>query len=157
MNFDPDTLRSPELHNALRYWRAKCQGRIMPSRRDIEPSEMVPWLSRTLLADVIYDARAVPSDFRFRLVGTDVVDRYGRDFTGHALSSLDLDGKSYEIMGEYRLTVDSGEPQYFIDEFVQHSGRPMHYERLLMPLSDDGRQVNMLLGVQKSLFADAAS
>jgi hypothetical protein len=156
MNFDPDALRSRELRAAFDYWQDKRGSRPMPSRTDIDPSEMVPWLSQTLLVDVVYaDGEDRPLDFRFRLVGTDVVERYGHEFTGRHLSSLDLDGKAAEIMNEYGLAVSRAKPQYFVDEFVQFSGRPMHYERLLMPLSDDGTNVNMLLGVQKSLFADA--
>ncbi len=159
MNFSPDRLRSRALREALGYWQAKAANRLMPARRDLDPTEMVAWLPHTLLVDVIYAPAAQrPLDFHFRLVGTDVVERYGREFTGHRLSSLDLDGKVVEIMNEYRRAVQQGSPQYFIDEFVQDCGRAMHYERLLMPLSDDGRRINMLFGVQKSLFAgDAAS
>lgn len=153
MNFEPDRLRSRALREAFAYWRAKCGDRAMPSRDDLDPSEMLGWLSHTLLVDVVYENDR-PQDFRFRLVGTDVVERYGKEFTGRTLSALDLDGKSPEILDEYRRTVDRSRPQYFIDEFVQHSGRPMHYERLLMPLSDDGQNINMLFGVQKSLFDD---
>jgi hypothetical protein len=155
VNFEPERLRSRALRGAFSYWRAKCGERTMPSRCDLDPSEMLGWLSHTLLVDVVYGGpEGTAQDFRFRLVGTDVVERYGKEFTGRCLSSLDLDGKTPEILDEYRRTVVRGRPQYYIDEFVQHSGRPMHYERLLMPLSDDGRTINMLFGVQKSLFDD---
>jgi hypothetical protein len=153
-NFDPTTLRSRALREAYGYWDAKRGDRAMPARADLEPSEMRAWLAHVLLVDVLYGPDGAVNDFRFRLVGTDVVERYGREFTGNSLSSLDLDGKSPLIHAEYCRTVERRRPQYFIDEFVQNSGRPMHYERLLMPLSDDGETINMLFGVQKSLFDD---
>src|SRR3546814_15597530 len=44
-------LRDPELLRLLDYWRAQRRGRPMPSRKDIDPTE-IPWaLGRVFLVD----------------------------------------------------------------------------------------------------------
>src|SRR3546814_17223640 len=49
-------LRNPALLRLLGYWRSKRSGRAMPSRRDVDPTEL-PWaLSRIFLVD--YSAQA---------------------------------------------------------------------------------------------------
>jgi hypothetical protein len=157
MNFQPDDFRSRELREAFDYWEAKRGVRAMPARQDIDPAEMVAWLSKVFLVEVIYPANSArPCDFRFRLVGTDVVARYGRDFTGRVLSDLDLEGRTDALRDEYGQAAIRAKPQYFLDCTYQANGRPLHYERLLMPLSNDGERPNMLLGVQAPLVAEAA-
>lgn len=144
MNFDPRQLKTEPLRRAYAYWDRQRAGRPMPSRRDIDPVDMVEWLPHVTLVTVTHD----PLDFRFRLVGTAVVARYGREFTGERLADLDLDGKAKEIFAEYAQPVNRRQPQYYIDNYVMESGRQMHFERLLLPLSSDGETVDMLLGIQ---------
>lgn len=118
----------------------------MPARRDLDPLEMVPWLPRTMLVDV----SSAPFDLRFRLVGTGLVNSYGREITGRRLRDLDLGGREEKIFREYAECVETRAPSYCIDEFDLASGRHLYFERLLMPLSDDGIAINMLFGVQYS-------
>ncbi|MGQ0662490.1 MAG: PAS domain-containing protein [Pseudomonadota bacterium] len=143
-DFDPAALRTPQVGHAYDYWAGKRAGRVMPARADIDPAEMAEWLPCTMLVDVAWD----PLDFRFRLVGTEIVDNYGSDWTGRRLKDLDCGGKLAEIVGEYAASVTDKTPSYFTDSYVARSGTFMRYERLLLPLSADGIDVNMLLGVQ---------
>lgn len=150
MNFDPVKLRNKTIKAAFDYWNEKRADRDMPARGDIDPAEIVPLLPHVMLVDVAHD----PLDFSFRLVGTEVVHRYGREFTGRRLLDLDLDHVKQQVFEEYSLSVERGQPEYFVDDYMMTDGRVMHFERLLMPLSDDGRQVNMLFGVQIALNGD---
>src|SRR3546814_1952574 len=60
-------LRNPDLLRLLGYWRSKRSGRAMPSRRDVDPTE-IPWaLSRIFLVD--YSAQ---DGFRYRLAGSEI-------------------------------------------------------------------------------------
>jgi hypothetical protein len=36
---DPTTIRDSRLLGLFHYWHGKCQGRVMPARRDIDPIE----------------------------------------------------------------------------------------------------------------------
>src|SRR5260370_17327555 len=49
------------------YWDGKRRGRLMPSRADIDPIELKPYLPQLVLLDV----EGEPPRFRYRLVGTE--------------------------------------------------------------------------------------
>src|SRR5687768_5977288 len=73
------------LQDALTYWESKRAGRAMPARRDLDPvleiPKLVPWV---VLVDVLRD----PLDFRFRLIGTGIVDRSHANYTRKLFSEL---------------------------------------------------------------------
>ena len=64
----------------LTYWRTKCRDGLPPSRADLEPIAEIPTLLKhVFLFDVVGD------QFRYRLIGSFIVDRAGRDCTGKLL------------------------------------------------------------------------
>jgi len=144
MTIDLTALRSRQIRLAYEYWQ-RCRGdRPMPARRDLDPLDMGPWLAQTMLVDVSSE----PLDFRFRLVGTAIVNRIGREITGKRVRELELEGRQEQIFEEYRQTVLRKQPRYLVDEHELANGRTIYFERLLMPLSENGEDVNMLFGVQ---------
>ena len=133
-------LRYDSLRQALAYWESKRRGRPMPARRDLDPIEIPRLLPWVLLIDVLRD----PLDFRYRLIGTEVVAVSRDDFTGTRFS--DLPGKgSDSVIWDNCLTVVrskapfSRRPPYVGPRDDVHSG-----QNLLMPLSSDGEQVDMI-------------
>lgn len=77
-------IESRAIRQLFDYWQRSCgKGRI-PSRRDIDPSEILPLLPNILMMDF------EPSPFRvrFRLVGTKVVEVTGFEFTGKYLDEI---------------------------------------------------------------------
>ena len=137
-------IHTPELKKLYDYWTDKTGDRAMPSRRDLDPVIEIPELTKNIwLVDVELD----PPGFRFRLVGTEVVVRYGLDFTGLRLDEIDFGGHSETIQRDYEEAVRSKRPVYrcHMIEIVD-TMRRLPYERILFPLSDDGETVNMLLG-----------
>lgn len=77
-------LRDPELLRLLDYWRSKRRGRPMPSRKDIDPTE-IPWaLSRVFLVDY-----SPQEGFRYRLAGAEIASAFGRaNMTGLVFSDF---------------------------------------------------------------------
>ena len=141
---------SPLAKGLLAFWNEKRGIRPMPARHDIDPLEMKPWLSRLMLIEVIDAGR----DFRYRLVGTDVVTRIGRDMTGKLISQLpalpEIVGRFLE---EYRQVVRSGRPGYAVhDYFSPTIKRTIKFERLLLPLGEADGPVGMLLGLRNDLM-----
>ncbi len=65
------------------YWNSKCAAGSLPSRRDIDPSEIRRLLAHIALVDVAMDG----GGFRYRLVGTRVVQQLAYDPTGRDLQS----------------------------------------------------------------------
>lgn len=72
-------MRSERVRRLHEYWRAKAGAPAsVPQRRDIDPTELPDLLPSLLLVDVEHN----PLRFRYRLVGTRIVDFSYRDFTG---------------------------------------------------------------------------
>lgn len=136
-------LRYDSLRQALAYWNSKRRGRRMPARRDLDPIEIPRLLPRIILTDVLRD----PLDFRYRLIGTEVVAVARRDFTGSRFSELSGKG-SDSVVWDNCLTVVrtkapfSRKPPYVGPRDDLHSG-----QNLLMPLSSDGQEVDMIFQV----------
>ncbi len=74
-----------EVHAGVHaYWNARREGRPMPRREDLRPSDLkahLGWLS-------ILEALPGYTDFRYRLIGSRVTQYFGSDSTGHTLRQI---------------------------------------------------------------------
>lgn len=135
-----------KLRRFLAYWRSKCSTGRLPGRRDIDSTDIAPLLASIFLMDV--DA----GDFRFRLVGQDIVTRYGV-LKGRKVGELMVGAELAETIAEHRRCVQSRLPVYA--ENTQKSagaGDWLLYQRLLTPLAGDDGAVAGLAGVM--IFRD---
>ena len=149
-----ETMRclSPKNQSVLEYWQAKAGERAMPSRIDLDPVIDLPKLTMHMF---LVDVERGATRFRFRLVGTGVVDHVGRDMTGKYLDELFDHEKQYiEVKEDYLEVVRHRAPRLAIVRFFSDlRGRTANYERLLLPLSDDGERINLLFGSCSPLSA----
>jgi hypothetical protein len=76
-------ITDPRLKALFGYWNGKRAGRAFPSRRDIDPLEMSPWLGNLLLL-----ACEPGPSYRYVLYGTRFVEAFGVDLTGQSIDSL---------------------------------------------------------------------
>lgn len=143
------TIVDPDLAALQTYWAGKCNGRTMPRRADINPSEI-----RLLLPDIFIMEIHQPLRFRFTLVGTRICERWHANNTGKWLDELDYDGVRETVLEQYAVVARTGEPRCDIADFVGSNGLYLHYRRVLLPLSEDGVTPNMLLGMQKAIGID---
>jgi len=143
---------SPKNEQVLAYWRRKAGQRAMPSRADLDPVIDLPKLTMHLF---LVDVERGAMRFRFRLVGTGVVDHVGRDMTGKYLDELFDHEKHYiEVKEDYLEVVRSRMPRRGVVRFFSElRGMTANYERLLLPMSDDGQRVNLLFGSCSPLSA----
>lgn len=135
--FTPDLpfADEPLLLDAAIYWAAKRSSRGMPLRRDLSPIDM----PRPLLPHlVIAELEPAPFRVRFRLVGTEMVTRYGRDFTGLTIEDFMTGAYADYISGLFRKVRDSGQPVYSESTFKWNDGGYGRTRRLMLPLSVDG-------------------
>ena len=143
-------LTSPLQQRAYAYWQGKLSGRRMPSRKDLEPTEIPDLLANIVLVDVSHD----PLDFKYRLIGTAIVERIAFDYTGKRFSEIahqQPGSKVWETAAricEERAPLTSDIPYVGPDQWVRG------YRDLYLPLSDDGDRVNMIVGIVE--FLDAA-
>jgi hypothetical protein len=123
----PVHAEAAELH---RYW-LNCQsrgglmlGRDLPSR---EIAKLTSKLS-------VLEANAGQTDFRFRLVGSAWLSRFGRDIKGEWLSSL----YAPDIFESYRTGVQAvlttGQPKFTDVRVYQHSQQMHHLEYVQLPV-----------------------
>lgn len=130
-----------KLSQFLGYWRSKCSAGRLPARREIDPTEIVPLLAAIFLMDVDGE------DFRFRLVGQDIVARYG-SLRGRALREL-MVGRELELtIAEHRRCIVARQPVYS-ENTVQSAGTGdwQLYQRLLTPLGGAHGVVDGLAGI----------
>lgn len=124
------------LLNLAVYWSAKRAGYPLPPRSAIDPLDM----PRRLLPHL---ALAEPTgrdmEIRFRLVGTELVQRFHRDATGKTSRDLYPDGSDYRSYMEqiYSSVIQRGQPLYIDNtrRFAEEgSGR---VRRLLLPVASE--------------------
>ena len=139
-----DTLKPQPLIRLYDYWLSKSdQGRI-PSRAQIDPLDVPDLLSIIFLIDVIDDQEG--QEFRFRLVGSKITEIVGSDPTGQSFTSFYDDENLEDMTAIYESVTSSGEP------FMNSGTAPFSNKdyvrmvRLLLPLSEDGTRVDMILG-----------
>jgi hypothetical protein len=133
----------PILGPALAYWTRKRGSRAMPGRRDIDPTEIPPRILPNLqLIDVLNGG----ARFRYRLVGTALVDAYGRDFTGAYPDELFPDDRLKFIQGIYQTVCRSKAPLFTHNKYHTPKNVDLLALRVYLPLSDDDTEVHHILG-----------
>jgi hypothetical protein len=145
----------PRLEQAYDYWRRKAAGRCMPSRDDIDPTEIPRLLQDVMLVDVIEGGR-----YRYRLIGTQNTQAHGVNATGRYLDEV-LPGTEYRahVLGLYDKSVRERRALYSECLFFSPARHEpeRHTKVLFMPLSADGETVNMVFVVQVFFYIDPAT
>ncbi len=137
----------PELQEIHRIWLDLRGDRSLPARRDFDPATARRLLRHLMLIDVLPDA---PPDrrFRVRLHGTAQVDYQGVNWTGcflHEKTDRAAADRLCEI-GEH--VVASRQPWISSGGLYWMPERPFaSFETILLPLSDNDADVNMILGL----------
>ncbi|EWY37058.1 hypothetical protein N825_21675 [Skermanella stibiiresistens SB22] len=130
------------LLDALAYWEGKRSDRRMPARRDLDPvlevPRLLPWL-------ILVDVLRKPLDFRYRLIGSGVVDRSGRNNTGKLISELPGVGPDSLLWRPRATVVATGVPLRCEPPYVGPTPGVHGVVALHLPLSDDGETVSMIL------------
>ncbi len=94
----------------------------------------------------LVDVLGQGTDFRYRLVGTDVVRNTKRDFTGHMLSAIRDIGSQSKLIGMYERTVSEKAPVLERFPYVTRGGVEKFYDVVVTPLARNGVHVDMLFG-----------
>ena len=141
----PDQFFEPSLTPRLRalydYWRS-FPGRKPPSRRDFDPIDVRQVLPIIFLMDIEQPGPR----FRFRLVGTEFENHFGRSFTGEYLEDVNNHEYRDAVLADYRRCFENVAPVFSERSFTNDMGRQWHHKRLLLPLCDDAGETEMLLG-----------
>ncbi|MBI1776247.1 MAG: PAS domain-containing protein [Proteobacteria bacterium] len=136
-----EAIGHPELIRLHAYWAAKCRPSCLPSPRDLNPAELADFLGNALLADIV---ESEPLRIRYRLVGTRLVELWGRDPSGKDLEELYYRPFRQALYGVYRNVIERRRWRYDEVNF-RFLWTVIAYHRLLLPLSTDGVRVDSVL------------
>lgn len=134
-------IRTPALRELYQYWAGMQGTHRLPSRSDLDPVEMAPFLPHVVLLDVEDD----PRQYRIRVWGTAVTDGYGEDLTGRYHHELTTGKHELDADATLAETMASGRPTCFRLDFETTGAFLQEMERIVLPLSDDGQKIDKLL------------
>ena len=145
---------SEALQPLFQYWVAACGEKPMPARTDIDPVTIpIGLLPNIVLVDVLPQTLR----FRYRVMGTAVARMLDADWTGRYVDEIPDIHESVQL--QYEETARTRSPTVIMNEYDRYDSSLMQhkfirYERLLLPLSEDGDTVTMLLGgtIERSTF-----
>jgi hypothetical protein len=144
--FDTEALvrLDPLFPSLLAYWKEKRGSRPMPRRADIDPIELREHLGSLLLTEL-----AEPlADSRYRLVGTNIVEASGRDSTNRTIGEIYSEPTRSGLIRIYSILIARAAPHLGWGRW-QVGMDFLAVGTLFLPLSDDGRTVNMVLAKMK--------
>lgn len=125
---------------ALDYWNKQRGDRAMPARADLDPADIVNILPNVILLDV----KAEPLDFRYRLIGTAITNNLNTNLSGQWMRDIPYQAPPSLIHGACRRVFEERHP---ISSNIPYVGPNKDFfaaEDVIMPLSVDGKTINML-------------
>lgn len=131
----------PHLLRLFEYWNMKRGKRKFPSRADIDPSDISQLLPNIYLVDVL-DAEPY---FRYRLSGTSVDVIHRQNLTGKSPREVKTAEIASLIESHYRAALVERRPRCDHVVLLAKDQTFWHFERLILPLSDNDEVINMLL------------
>lgn len=103
-------LIAPEQDRALALWQGLRASRKWPARDEIDILNLWSAMGRMMIVDVIHDAPLNDVLYRYRLVGTWVVARIGREMTGQTIGSFDASWQTAMVRALYDRVLRIGAP-----------------------------------------------
>lgn len=134
----------PELHGLYDYWCARCKDGRLPGRAAIDPIDLPFVLADLLLVDVLRE----PVRFRYRLIGTNIVQPPRMDMSGRFVDEHPDAEFRRQALSVYTQVATTGRPLSVRHDAVM-DGRVRRHQTLLLPLAADGATVDMVLGAMR--------
>lgn len=128
----------------LAYWQSKSLAGCLPAPAAIDPTE-IPKLIPSL---VICDLEDAPFRIRFRLAGTRQVDVLGRELTGRYVDEMDWQEGPF-VHRIFARARDTAAPVFGFYHWTFRESTPGASEFGLFPLSEDGRKVTRVIGIDE--------
>ncbi|WP_300301365.1 PAS domain-containing protein [Ferrovibrio sp.] len=136
----------PAAQDLLAYWQANCGTRGLPDRSAFDPIALRRYLGNLVIADI---ERNDHTDvrYRYRLVGTDLAERSGRDVTGRYFDELYDPTSLAEMKYCFGWVAEHKRPARIFGTF-RHANRAYHsLDGLFLPIATSGGgDVNQVIG-----------
>lgn len=139
---DIETIRDPAIARVAHYWFKIRRDRMMPSRVDIDPTDITDVLPLIWLAEFDAETRR----FRYRLAGERVREAYTESISGRFLDQFTRESAMERVSGYFEKAVDLPCIVHVHGKLFSERERPARGERILLPLSSDGVHADGLFG-----------
>lgn len=123
------------------YWDSKRRGRLMPARADLDPLEMVNWLTGVQIVDVFNNPRRL----KYRLVGAVEVENRGFNPTGRWVEDGFIGVSLEDVLYNYNTVIDQKTLLYDWGQYPCGGGYLLWQETIFLPLSSDGEIVDKVI------------
>ncbi len=133
------------------YWASLRRGASLPARVDLHPANMKRLLPTVSLIDVVKE----PRDYRLRLAGTGLYGVYGREITGRLLGDVYNTAAADYWRKELDKVVDERRPGVGVHSLAWRGAPHMSILWLRLPLASNGKDVDMILGYDAVVGAQA--
>jgi hypothetical protein len=142
----------PILLTLLNYWERKRADKEIPDRRDIDPTEMPPFLLPHLsLIEICENDR-----LKLRLVGTEIVRQHRRDNTGKFADEY-LKGEYLAYITGLYVELRTRRLPILTESVFRHPDTHLETTRLLLPLTLGGADVRIALMGQIFRYPDGGA
>ncbi|WP_193369623.1 PAS domain-containing protein [Pelagibius marinus] len=140
-----EILDEPLLAELYSYWTERSRGRKVPTRADIDPVDIPQLLPHLTLTEMVPAQTARGFRIRYRLAGTEIESHFGCPLTNRYLDDL-VTGPFVDFAMELHERVRTEkEPIYTEVLFGSDEAEALYAKRLMLPLSEDGQTVNLML------------
>lgn len=137
-----DKITSPNIKLAYWYVMGRHRPGDLPRRSDLDPIEMKDWLANIELLDVINQGET----FRYRIAGGAIEAIFNSRMQGKLLEDV-FQGAVLDFkMLMFRRCIEHGTIILSNDNLERKGRSLIKYERLLIPLSQDGKKFDMIFG-----------
>lgn len=137
-------IESPRIHRFHEYWRSKrASPDAIPLRSAFDPTDLREVLPNVLIVDVEHD----PLRFRYRLVGTRVVEFNNQEFTGLYLGTIGWQ-EEQQLIDAYTDATISRAPLCGFYTWTLKNGSVGKCEFAIFPFSNDQQTITQMFGVE---------
>ncbi len=123
------------------FWAGLCRGEALPRRRDFDFCDLARWLGWIALVDTDRERR----DFTWRLIGTKITERLGRDMTGCRFRELYEEPVLERLLALYRQSLQSRRPVFLEGDFRYLRLAYRQFQAVHLPLVGTGPDADMIL------------
>ena len=145
----------PQQQQFYDYWRSKCQSGSFPSRSDILPEDIIGQLTTTSITDI--ETGEGRRRYNYRLAGTGFWKLYEDEIQGQYLDELPIGNRcAYweRVLGQ---VIDNRRPYAGVTKPGTPNGSHMAQFWIRLPLSDNGTDINLILGYDHFVKLSSAS
>ncbi|MSO77952.1 MAG: PAS domain-containing protein [Alphaproteobacteria bacterium] len=136
----PEDITHPQFRQLFDLWDELRGGRAFPARQDFALPSLVFLFGNLMLVDIVGDSARL----RFRLVGTQIVNRLGSDPTGQWFEPPLAGSYLAPILAVATSVLSHRAPRMALRNMTPGQAS-CRFELLVVPLSDDGQAINMLM------------